>query len=204
MSSQTAKLLIATHNPGKTKEFSTCMERTPFELLSLSDAGVDLDVEEHGGTYAENASLKATTYAEVSGFPTLADDSGLEVDALDGEPGIHSARYAGEDATDSDRIAFLLEKLNDTSHTHWTARFRCVIALARPRGAVELFSGQCDGVIVDRPRGKMGFGYDPIFKIPELGMTMAELRLDEKNCVSHRGRAVQSMVATLRDRNWRL
>lgn len=204
MSSQAAKLLIATHNPGKIKELSICMEQTPFGLLSLSDAGVDIDVEEHGRTYAENASLKATTYAEVSGFPTLADDSGLEVDALDGEPGIRSARYAGEDATDSDRVAFLLEKLNDTPHTHWTARFRCVIALARPRGTVELFSGQCDGLIVNRPQGTIGFGYDPIFKIPELGKTMAELQLDEKNRVSHRGRAVQSMVATLRDRNWRL
>ena len=204
MSSHTAKLLIATHNPGKIKELSICMEQTPFELLSLSDAGVDLDVEEHGRTYAENASLKATTYADVSGFPTLADDSGLEVDALDGEPGIRSARYAGEDATDCDRVAFLLEKLNDTPHTHWTARFCCVIALARPRGTVELFSGQCDGLIVNRPQGTMGFGYDPIFKIPELGKTMAELRLDEKNRVSHRGRAVQSMVSTLRDRNWRL
>lgn len=204
MSSRTEKLLIATHNPGKIEEFLACMERTPFDLVSLSDVGVDLDVEEHGETYAENARLKAATYAEISGLPTLADDSGLEVDALDGEPGIRSARYAGEDATDSDRVAFLLGKLNNTPRTRWTARFRCVIALTRPHSTVELFNGQCDGVIVDRPRGTMGFGYDPVFKIPELGMTMAELHSEEKNRISHRGRAIQSMVAALRDRNWRL
>lgn len=202
MSSRTEKLLIATHNPGKIEEFSACMERTPFDLVSLSDVGVDLDVEEYGETYAENARLKAATYAEISGLPTLADDSGLEVDALDGEPGIRSARYAGEDATDSDRVAFLLGKLNNTPRTRWTARFRCVIALTRPHSAIELFNGQCDGVIVDRPRGTMGFGYDPIFKIPALGMTMAELQSEEKNRISHRGRAIQSMVAVLRDRNW--
>ena len=204
MSSRTEKLLIATHNPGKIEEFLACMGQTPFDLVSLSDVGVDLDVEEHGLTYAENARLKAATYAEISGLPTLADDSGLEVDALDGEPGIRSARYAGEDATDSDRVAFLLGKLNNTPRTRWTARFRCVIALTRPHSTVELFNGQCDGVIVDRPRGTMGFGYDPVFKIPELGMTMAELHSEEKNRISHRGRAIQSMVAALRDRNWRL
>ena len=144
--------LIATHNAGKLREFSSMFARTPFELVPLSDVGIEVDVDETGATYAENATLKAVTYAKLSGLPTLADDSGLEVDGLDGEPGPRSARYAGEDANDDDRIAFLLQKLNNIPRERWTARFRCVIALTRPDRPVELFEGRCEGVITDRPR----------------------------------------------------
>ena len=198
------KILIATHNTGKLREFSSMFARTPFELVSLSDVGIDVDVEETGATYAENATLKAVTYARLSGLPTLADDSGLEVDGLDGEPGPRSARYAGEDANDDDRIAFLLQKLNNIPREKWTARFRCVIALTRPDRPVELFEGWCEGVITDRPRGVSGFGYDPAFYIPEMDRTMAELSFDEKNRVSHRGRASESVIAALRSRDWRV
>ena len=198
------KILIATHNAGKLREFSSMFARTPYELVSLSDVGIDVDVEETGGTYAENATLKAVTYARLSGLPTLADDSGLEVDGLNGEPGVRSARYAGGDATDDDRIAFLLQKLNNIPREKWTARFRCVIALTRPDSPVELYEGRCEGVITDRPRGAAGFGYDPLFYIPEMNRTMAELSFDEKNRVSHRGRASESVIAALRGRGWQV
>ncbi len=198
------KILIATHNVGKLREFSSMFARTPFELVSLSDVSIDVDVDETGATYAENATLKAETYARLSGLPTLADDSGLEVDGLNGEPGVRSARYAGEDANDDDRIAFLLQKLNNIPREKWTARFRCVIALTRPDGPVELHEGRCEGVITDRPRGASGFGYDPLFYVPEISRTMAELSFDEKNRVSHRGRASQSVISALRGRHWQV
>ena len=178
--------------------------RTPFELVPLADVGIDADVEETGTTYAENATLKAVTYARLSSLPTLADDSGLEVDGLDGEPGPRSARYAGEDANDDDRIAFLLQKLNNIPREKWTARFRCVIALTRPDCPVELFEGRCEGVITDRPRGASGFGYDPAFYIPEMNRTMAELSFDEKNRISHRGRASEAAISALRSRDWQV
>ena len=198
------KILIATHNAGKLREFSSMFARTPYELVSLSDVGIYMDVDETGDTYEENATLKAVAYARLSGLPTLADDSGLEVDGLDGEPGVRSARYAGEDATDDDRIAFLLQKLNNIPKDRWTARFRCVIALTRPDRPVELYEGRCEGVITDRPRGASGFGYDPLFYIPEMNRTMAELSFDEKNRVSHRGRASESVIKALRGRDWKV
>ena len=158
----TAKLLIATHNAGKLAELRDLLSDVPYTLISLTDVGIELDVDETGQTLEENAALKATTYAQLAGLLTLADDSGLEVDALDGAPGVHSARYAGPDATDDDRIAKLLDNL--TPHAKpWTARFRCVIAIATPGGEVELYGGACEGVIISRPRGDNGFGYDPAF-----------------------------------------
>ena len=204
MTPPSQKILIATHNAGKLREFSAMFARTPFELVSLSDVGIDVDVDETGVTYAENATLKAEAYAKLSDLPTLADDSGLEVDGLDGEPGVRSARYAGESASDDDRIAFLLQKLNNIPRERWTARFRCVIALTRPGRPVEFYEGRCEGVITDRPRGASGFGYDPLFYIPEMDRTMAELSFDEKNRVSHRGRASQSVIAALCDRDWKV
>ena len=198
------RILIATHNAGKLREFSSMFARTPFELVSLSDVGIEVDVEETGTTYAENATLKAVTYARLSALPTLADDSGLEVDGLDGEPGPRSARYAGDDANDDDRIAFLLQKLNNIPREKWTARFRCVITLTRPDSPVELYEGRCEGVITDRPRGASGFGYDPAFYIPEMNRTMAELSFDEKNRISHRGRAGEAVITALRSRDWKV
>ncbi len=197
-----SKLLIATHNAGKLKEFAAFFSDTPIELVSLADLDIHEDVNETGSTYAENATLKATTYAKLSSLPTLADDSGLEVDGLNGEPGVRSARYAGDNANDDDRIAFLLQKLNNIPRDRWTAQFRCVIALARPDSPAQLFEGQCQGVITDKPKGKKGFGYDPVFYMPELGRTMAELPFDEKNRISHRGRAAMKLVDELKRRNW--
>lgn len=195
----TRKLLIATHNRGKLKELSFLLGGVPFELVSLSDVGIELDVDETGSTLEENATLKAETYARLSGLPTLADDSGLAVEALGGAPGVHSARYAGEGATDEDRIALLLKNLADYPQP-WTARFRCVAAIVRPGQAAELYSGECRGEIITLPRGDNGFGYDPVFLITREGKTMAELTSDEKNRLSHRGAAAGKARNALRGR----
>ena len=193
----TRKLLIATTNMGKLMELAPLLHGVPFTLVSLKEVGVDEDVQETGSTLEENAALKATTYARLSGLPTLADDSGLEVEALGGEPGHLSSRYAGEGATDAQRIAFLHHKLQNIPEEAWKARFRCVIAIARPSRRPELYNGECYGKIVREARGSSGFGYDPIFLLPELGKTMAELSLDEKNLVSHRSIAARKAAAAL-------
>ena len=196
-----ATLLIATRNAGKIKEISGLIAGAPFQTVSLADVGVDREVEETGETLEANATLKALTYARLSGLPTLADDSGLEVDALGGEPGVRSSRYAGDDATDADRVAFLLGRLQNEGGGPWRARFRCVIAIAWSRDDLEFLTGVCEGMIIDAPRGSNGFGYDPVFLIPELGRTMAELSPTEKNRVSHRGMAVRKAAAALRSRS---
>ena len=189
--SKTSKLLIATHNSGKLRELAEILGDAPFQLVSLSDVGIDTDVEETGLTFEANATLKAETYRDLSGLPTLADDSGLEVDALGGEPGVRSARYAGENATDADRIALLLRNLADTPADERTARFRCVIAIAAPGKRTRLFDGACEGLIVDDPRGDNGFGYDPVFLVVDEGLTMAELSSENKNALSHRAIAAR-------------
>jgi XTP/dITP diphosphohydrolase len=183
------KLLLATNNRGKLREYRELLGGIPFELVTPADLGVSVDVEETGMSYEENASRKALTAARRTGLLSLADDSGLEVDDLGGAPGPLSARYAGANASDKDRIDLLLSRLKDIPARERSARFRCVIAIASPEGKVEFFSGVCSGLITDKPRGAQGFGYDPIFFIPELGKTMAELTLEEKNKVSHRARA---------------
>jgi XTP/dITP diphosphohydrolase len=191
------KLLLATTNKGKLKEFRSLLSGIPYEILTPADCGITAEVKEDGETYEQNALLKATSMASMSCLLTLADDSGLEVDALGGEPGIRSARYAGENKSDADRIAFLLAKLKQAPDTRRNAQFRCVIALAVPNGKVELFSGACRGIIADKPRGTNGHGYDPIFYIPELKKTMAELTMAEKNRFSHRARAAEKAKAFL-------
>ncbi len=196
-----ATLLIATRNAGKLREISGLIAGAPFRTVSLADVGIDLEVEETGETFEANAILKASTYARLSGLPTLADDSGLEVDALGGEPGVRSSRYAGDDATDADRVAFLLGRLQNEGRGPWPARFRCVIAIAWRHDDIELHAGACEGAVIDSPRGSNGFGYDPVFLIPELGRTMAELPPDEKGSVSHRGMAVRKAAAALRARS---
>ncbi len=192
------KLLLATNNKGKVREYKHMLKDLPFELVSPAEVGINTEVEEIGGSLEENAILKATTLARESQLLTLADDSGLEVDALGGEPGGLSARYAGEGASDEDRVNYLLSRLKDVPEGKRSARFRCVIAIATPDGEVELCPGECEGVITLEPRGEEGFGYDPIFYLPELGKTMAELSLEEKNGVSHRGRAVREAINLLR------
>lgn len=188
----TTKLLIATTNRGKLKEYRAMLDGLPFELLSLEDAGITLDVEETGETFEENAILKAKTYAALSGLLTLADDSGLEVDALGGEPGVRSARYAGEGATSRERNELLLRNLAARDGADRSARFRCVIAVASPNGDwVRTVEGSCEGTIAYEMKGETGFGYDPLFIVPEYGAHMAELTMEQKNRVSHRGRAIE-------------
>jgi XTP/dITP diphosphohydrolase len=183
------RLLVATTNQGKLKEYRRLLEGVPFDIIGPADLGIAAEVAETGATFEENAILKATTLCAASGLPTLADDSGLEVDALEGEPGVRSARYAGDDATDAQRIKFLLKKLKKVPPGYRTARFRCVIAIAMPGGKVDIFNGECGGEIALAPKGEHGFGYDPVFFVPELNKTMAELPLEIKNQLSHRARA---------------
>jgi len=194
------KLLLATNNKAKVREYKHLLRDLPFELVSLAELGINTRVNEVGESLEENARLKATTLAQESRLLVLADDSGLEVDALGGEPGRLSARYAGEGASDKDRINYLLARLKDVPGEKRSARFRCVIAIARPDGEVELCSGECHGFITLEPRGEEGFGYDPIFYLPELGKTMAELPLEVKNQVSHRGQAARQAIKLLRGR----
>ena len=192
------KLLVATRNPGKAREYRELLrEGLPLTVTYLDAEGLDLEVEESGDTLADNAILKATAYAQASGLLTWADDSGLEVDALDGGPGVHSARYAGPGASDADRRRKLLNALAGVPWERRTARFRCVVALAAPEGAVYTVDGLCEGIIAFGPAGNNGFGYDPVFYLPERGMTMAQLASEEKNRISHRGRAAQQAAQML-------
>jgi len=192
------KLLLATNNQGKLREYKSLLQSLPFELVSLAEQGITTEVSEVGGSLEENAGLKATALAAESQLLTLADDSGLEVNALGGEPGQLSARYAGEGASDRDRIDYLLARLEGVPWEKRTARFRCVIAIATPEGEVELCSGECPGFITLEPRGEQGFGYDPVFYLPRLDKTMAELPLEIKNQVSHRGKAAKQACQLLR------
>jgi len=185
-------LLIATNNQGKLNEIQALLMDLGLELVTPAKLGIDLQVEESGKTYIENASRKGSAYASASGLLTMADDSGLEVDALGGLPGIYSARFSPEPgATDADRRAYLLKKLQDLPRP-WTSRFRCLIALVTPVGEVHTSEGVCNGEIIPQERGQNGFGYDPIFLLPDLGRTMAELSMEEKNQLSHRARAIQA------------
>ena len=189
MSGSGLKLLLATSNRDKVKEYLVLLKGIPYDIETPSDAVVNPSVSETGETMEENAALKAKAYSTLSGSIALADDSGLEVDALGGEPGVLSSRYAGEEASDKERIEYLLKKMLDVPWRDRAARFRCVIAIARPNGDVSLCHGECPGVIAFEPRGGNGFGYDPIFYLPEMDRTMAELSMEEKNSVSHRGKA---------------
>ncbi len=193
------RLLIATHNRGKLIEYQEMLADLPLELVTLDDVDIRDDVAETGATFAENARVKAVEYARRSGLLTLADDSGLEVDALGGEPGVRSKRYAGENKSDPQRIAFLLDKLRASPRDQRAARFRCAIAIASPRGEVRECDGACEGVIEFAPRGTNGFGYDPVFLFPERGLTMAELSSKEKNRISHRARATEGAREILKE-----
>lgn len=189
MGKGTVKLLVATHNLGKKQEYADLLGGLGLELVSLSEVGIAHKVEETGDSYAENALQKARSYATVSGLLTLADDSGLDVDALCGAPGVHSARYAGEGASDEERYELLLSDLQDVPDEQRTARFRCVIALVWPDGRAQTVEGICEGRIALTPRGEHGFGYDPVFYVPEYRQTMAELAPETKNRISHRAQA---------------
>ena len=189
------KLLIATHSRSKLLELASLLGGVPYRCVSLDDLGIGEEVPETGSTLEENAAIKATGYARLSGMFTLADDTGLEVDALDGEPGVRSARYAP--GSSQDRIDVLLRNLEGVNPANMSARFRCVIAIVSPGGRPDFHEGVCEGRIVRDQRGDGGFGYDPIFFVPGLGRTMAELTLEEKNSVSHRGIAARKAAAAL-------
>ncbi len=187
------KILLATTNHGKIIEMKALLRDLPLRIYTPDELNLYLDVEENGKTYLENAVLKASIYAEKSGLLTLADDTGLEVEALNGAPGLHSARFVGrDDASDHDRRQLLLERLAGTSRP-WLARFVCSVVLEDPSGKMEFTEGECKGEIIPDERGTHGFGYDPLFFIPTISKTMAELSLEEKNRLSHRAMAVKAI-----------
>ncbi len=185
-------LVIATQNKNKSREIGELLKDFPIEVKNLGDFGPIPEVVEDGETFDDNAYKKASLTARFLGLPALADDSGLVVDALDGRPGVYSARYAGEDATDADRCAKLLSEMEGKSDR--TARFECVISIAVPTGPALTYEGACEGVITEEPRGESGFGYDPVFHHPPLGKTFAELTMAEKSRVSHRGKALREFL----------
>jgi len=183
------ELLLATFNPGKIREYLVLLRGIPFQITTLAEQGIQEAVVESGTSYEQNARLKAVTYAKLSQITALADDSGLEVDALDGAPGVRSARLAGETATDRDKADIILAELQGVPWEKRTACFKCVIVIATPEGQTNVCYGECRGVIAPQARGENGFGYDPIFLVPEFGKTMAELPPEIKNRISHRALA---------------
>jgi len=188
------EIIVATTNQGKVKELAMALANLPVKLISLTELGEKLpEAEETGETFLANAVLKATHYALCTGKACLADDSGLEVDALDGAPGVYSARYAGMGATDAECNKKLLANLVGIEPNKRTARFRCVLAYIDPDGTLLTAEGVCEGVILTEAKGHGGFGYDPIFYITKLGKTLAEIAPEEKNALSHRGQAVQNI-----------
>ena len=198
-------LLVATGNPGKLREYRQLLGDIPYQLASLTDFGINEEVEETGETFAENSLLKSTTYARLSGALTLSDDSGLEVDALNGEPGVRTARYGGDpNATDMDRVHLLLRNLEGVPWERRTARFRCFLSITDPARPPErgknslLVVGSVAGMIQYEPEGGEGFGYDPVFYLPSYGKTIAQIPLEEKNRISHRADAARKVVAALK------
>jgi XTP/dITP diphosphohydrolase len=192
------KVLIATTNQGKIQEIRNLVKGLPALFLSLSEVPGIPEVVEDGDTFEENALKKARMMAYATGIVTLADDSGLCVDALDGRPGVHSARYAGDNASDEERYLRLLEEMEDVPDPARSARFVCVLALVAPDGEEKLFRGVCEGRITRDPQGSSGFGYDPIFYFEEAGCTFGEMDRESKNRVSHRGRALRQFAEFLR------
>ncbi len=188
------ELLVATRNKGKLDELVNLLQGAPYDLLSLENVNIQHEVEETGDTFEANAILKAEEYGRMAGIVTLADDSGIEVDALDGAPGVLSARYGGEELDDQDRNALLLKNLANLPDSKLTARFRCVVALSRPNRETVTFCGSVEGFITRKARGINGFGYDPLFYFPPKRKTLAQISAEEKHAVSHRGKAVNKAV----------
>jgi len=190
-------LVVATRNPGKIREFRALLEGLGYEILSMDHYPSIPPAEEKGETFEENALEKARAAARFTGEMALADDSGLEVDALGGAPGVRSARFGGEDLSDAQRNRLLLERLKGVPMEERRARFRCVIALVTPRGEEYVVEGVCEGCIAMEPKGRHGFGYDPIFYLPSYGRTMAQIPPEEKNKISHRARALAKIRVIL-------
>ena len=193
-------LLIATNNAHKVTELRRILGEADVMLLTPADAGITLDVEETGGTFEENARLKARAFCAAGGLPSLADDSGIEVDALGGRPGVRSARYGGDGLDDADRTQLLLDELADVPEERRACRYRVVLVLARPDDSEDVVDGACEGQVAFAPVGENGFGYDPVFYVPRFGRTMAQLDPAEKDAISHRGQAARRMAALLRER----
>lgn len=191
-------IVLASRNPKKIKELKALLADLPVRVLSLDDFCGVPEVEETGQTFAENAEIKAKTVAQATGLISVADDSGLEVDALGGQPGVYSNRFAGPDATDRDKYMRILELLQGVSDDNRTARFHAAVAVATPEGETVVVEGTCEGRIARKPRGEGGFGYDPIFYLPEFGRTMAELPPDVKNQISHRAKAMHAAKNVIR------
>ncbi|MED3662013.1 XTP/dITP diphosphatase [Ureibacillus sp. FSL K6-8385] len=190
------QVVIATKNKGKAKDFEAIFKPLDYEVVTMLDIASDMEIEETGSTFEENAIIKAETLSKALGKIVIADDSGLEVDALGGEPGVFSARYAG-DHDDEANIQKVLEKLIGVPDEERTARFVCAIAISGPDIETKTFRGTCEGKILHEKRGTNGFGYDPIFYVPELGRTMAELTPEEKGAISHRGNAIRKLTKEL-------
>ncbi|MCI0816479.1 MAG: RdgB/HAM1 family non-canonical purine NTP pyrophosphatase [Chloroflexi bacterium] len=191
------RLLLATNNAHKVRELRRLLGHLPLALLTPADLGLSLDPAEDGATYEANALAKARAFAGASGLPALADDSGIEVDALGGRPGLHSARYGGAGLTDEGRVALLLRELADTPDGERTARYRAVLAVVAPDGTERTAEGWCEGTVARAPDGAGGFGYDPVFLVPALGVTMARLSDQEKDAISHRGNAARAIAPLL-------
>ena len=200
MNPQRPLLVIATRNPGKLREFRRLFESLDGDIVGLNEVGTVDEVEETGETFEENARIKAVEYARMSGELVLADDSGLEVDALDGEPGVRSARYGGEGLSDDDRVQLLLKRMKGVPRRRRAARFRAVLAIAGPRTGLEpvIVEGVLEGEVACQPLGSNGFGYDPVFWLPERAMTTAQLSPEEKDAISHRGSAARLALPVLR------
>lgn len=191
-------IILATNNKSKVKEISEMMSDSDITFVSLADAGINVEVEETGTTFEENALLKAREICKLSGKPTISDDSGLEIDALDGAPGIYSSRFMGEDTSYDIKNNALIEKLENVADPDRTARFRCCMALVLPDGREFVTEGAMEGIIAREPKGINGFGYDPILFIPEYNRTSAELSSEEKNNISHRGEALRKMIEVIK------
>lgn len=193
------RFVVASANSGKIKEIKKVLQDTSLEVVSMSEAGFSDEIEETGSTFEENALIKAEAVAAKVNAIVMADDSGLEVDALNGAPGVYSARYAGEGASDKDRNIKLLKELESTPDDKRQARFVSAIAVVLPDGRNFVVRGTCEGIITRAPSGDNGFGYDPLFYLPEFGATMAQISMEEKNKISHRGKALVKMVEKLKE-----
>ena len=187
------KIVFATTNEGKVKEIKEILAGFPIEVVSMKEMNITADVEENGATFEENSLIKAREISKLTGLPAMADDSGLEVDYLNGEPGIYSARYLGRDTDYNYKNNYIIEKLKNAKDEERSARFVCVISLVLPDGREFIKKGVMEGRIAYEIKGENGFGYDPVFYLPEYGMTSAELSSEEKNKISHRGKALRAM-----------
>jgi len=195
------KVIMATNNMDKVREIRQMLEGSDIDIIPLNEAGIDVRIDETGTTFEENAAIKACTVRDLSGQITIADDSGLEIDFFDGAPGIYSSRFMGEDTSYDVKNAAILEKMKDVPDEERGARFVCAMVIAYPDGHEETFKGIFEGRIAYEIKGKEGFGYDPVFYLPDRGCTSAQLSPEEKNAVSHRGQALRKVIEALKSYN---